>query len=97
MTSVVTPCLTFGSWSGSASIISPLWLWRSMKPGATTMPVASITRPASGGASPGPTMRSLSPSTATLPAYPAAPVPSTIFPPLISRSAGRLTFRNSAS
>jgi hypothetical protein len=36
MTSVVTPWRTLGSWRGSARIISPLWLWRSMNPGATT-------------------------------------------------------------
>ena len=34
MTSVVTPCRTFGSWSGSAKIIRPECEWRSMKPGA---------------------------------------------------------------
>ena len=37
-TSVVTPWRTFGSWRGSARIMSPEWLWRSMKPGATTFP-----------------------------------------------------------
>ena len=46
MTSVVMPWRTFGSWRGSAKIISPEWLCRSMKPGATVMSVASIRRPA---------------------------------------------------
>ena len=44
MTSVVTPWRTFGSWRGSARIARPPWLWRSIKPGATTWPRAS-TRP----------------------------------------------------
>ena len=46
MTSVVTPWRTFGSWSGSAKIISPEWLCRSMNPGQTTRPDASMRRPA---------------------------------------------------
>ena len=47
-TSVVTPWRTFGSWRGSARITRPPWVWRSMNPGATTLPVASIVRLACG-------------------------------------------------
>ena len=47
MTSVVMPWCTFGVWCGSARIIRPEWAWKSMKPGHTTRPVASIRRDAS--------------------------------------------------
>ena len=40
--SVVTPWRTLGSWCGSPSIVSPAWEWRSMNPGQTTRPEASI-------------------------------------------------------
>ena len=63
-----------------------------MKPGATTRLVASMRRPAcSGSGEPGSTIRSRSPSTTTLPARPGVPVPSTIVPPVISRSALSVT------
>ena len=48
--SVVTPWRTFGSCRPSARITSPPWLCRSMNPGATTLPVASIVRPTWAGA-----------------------------------------------
>ena len=47
ISSVVTPCRTLGSWSGSLRIVKPPWEWTSIKPGETTWPVASITRAAS--------------------------------------------------
>ena len=88
ITSVVTPWRTFGSWRGSARIISPPWLCRSMNPGATTLPVASIVRSAaavaakaSSAAVPARVMRRCpSAVTATVPGKPGAPVPSTIVP-----------------
>src|SRR3989441_513316 len=55
-----------------------------MTPGATTWPVASITRAASP-PSPGPTTAMRSPSIATSARCPGAPVPSMTVPPRISR------------
>ena len=57
-----------------------------MNPGATTLPVASIVRAAPDlrRRRPGTTIRS--PTTATRPGPPGAPVPSTTVPPVISRS-----------
>ena len=86
--SVVTPWRTLGSWRGSARITRPPWLCRSMKPGATTRPVASIRRAdvlgerrvRGRGAGAG------RPRRRPCPARRGAPVPSTIVPPVISRS-----------
>src|SRR3989454_10212833 len=55
-----------------------------MNPGATTWPVASITRAASP-PSPGPTTAMRSPSIATSARCPGAPVPAMTVPPRISR------------
>ena len=64
-----------------------------MKPGAITSPDASTVRAARiVSAGPGSTIRS--PSTATLAAYPAAPVPSTTVPPSNSRSTSRVIGAN---
>jgi len=91
MTSVVTPWRTFGSWRGSASIISPPWLCRSMKPGATTWPVASMRRAARRCAVSPLMMRSRSPITPTAAANPGPPPPSTTVPPSMSRSNASVT------
>ena len=65
MSSVVTPWRTFGSWRGSLRIVRPACECMSMKPGATTCPLASMVR-AAGSALVSPRrMRSVSPSTPT--------------------------------
>src|SRR5262245_45279173 len=56
----------------------------SMKPGATTQPVASLVRTARAATSPTATIRS--PRMATSPGAPGAPLPSTTVPPRIRRS-----------
>src|SRR3990170_1383524 len=61
------------------------WVWRSMKPGETTCPAASMTRAAWPGRR-GPIATMVSPVTATSPRYHGDPVPSTMRPPLMSRS-----------
>ena len=92
--SVVTPWRTFGSCRPSARIIRPPWLCRSMNPGATTLPVASIRWPTfSGGGSVASRRRSRPSTTAMVPGRPGAPVPSTTVPPLIRRSACSVTCR----
>ena len=84
------PWRTLGSWSGSARSISPEWEWRSMNPGATTLPVASIVRVA-GSSVPASPVRSSRPSRiSTAPGRPGVPVPSTIVP-LTIRMSGPLT------
>jgi hypothetical protein len=42
VTSVVTPCKILLSALGSSSDVTSEWVWMSMKPGATTWPLASI-------------------------------------------------------
>ena len=42
-TSVVTPCITFGSCVGRASSAMSACVWMSMNPGATTRPAALMT------------------------------------------------------
>ena len=42
-TTVVTPWLTFIAMSGVFRRARSSWVWTSMKPGATTLPAASIT------------------------------------------------------
>ena len=66
MSSVVTPWRTLGSWRGSPSMVRPACECMSMKPGATTWPVASMAR-AAGIALVSPRrMRIASPSTPTV-------------------------------
>ena len=76
--SVVTPWRTLGSWRPSARIARPPWLCRSMKPGATTLPVASIVRPtwAGAGSSGRRTANPAVDAPPPTPVDPGAPVPS---------------------
>src|SRR5260370_3690489 len=86
MISVVTPWWTFGSCFGSARIMRPEWAWKSMKPGQTTRPVASIRRFASVVVTSPRRMFIVSPSIPTAPGNPTLPDPSIICPPAISTS-----------
>src|SRR5262249_7253797 len=61
------------------------WVWRSMKPGATTLPPASITR-AAGASIRGAILAIVSPRTARSPRYQGLPVPSMILPLRTRRS-----------
>ena len=45
VTSVVTPCITLLSPTGLSKILRSVWVWRSIKPGATTRPDTSTTCP----------------------------------------------------
>ena len=78
--SVVTPCRTLGSWCGSPRIVSPAWECRSMKPGHTTMPAASMVRAASRPDTSPRLIVTVSPSTSTAARKPGLPVPSTTWP-----------------
>jgi hypothetical protein len=83
VTIVVTPCVRkfrisradagSGSQSTNEKPMS-VWLWRSMKPGATTLPRASISRRARPGAEPTATMRSPRSATSPAPAISKPPV-----------------------
>ncbi len=90
MISVVTPIVTFETTRPSPSPRKAKreWLWMSMKPGATTMPEASMRRTAAASErTPGgvtATMRS--PRIPTSPGYHALPVPSTMRPPSMTTS-----------
>ena len=46
ITTVVTPCQQEQLPSGSQATCASMWVWPSMKPGATIMPSASMTSPA---------------------------------------------------
>src|SRR5271169_267291 len=88
VTSDVIPCVILDAARRSTRALYSDWPRRSMNPGATTRPVASIRRRArairSGARSPTPVMRP--PLTATLPGYAAFPVPSTTRPFVKTRS-----------
>ena len=83
-TTEVTPCQHDELAIGSQASWASRWVWMSTKPGVTTCPSASISRRP--GPSTRPTSTILSPSTATSPVHPGAPVPSTTVPPRITRS-----------
>ena len=85
---VVTPCRTWLSTPGSRGRGSR-WACRSMNPGATTSPVASMTRAAAVASRGARDTRTMRPSrTPTSPGKPGAPVPSRMVPPVMRRSSG---------
>ena len=87
-TTVVTPCEALKGMSGWVSSAESSWVCESMKPGATTKPVASSVSCAAWPASaPMATMRPL--RTPTSAVKRGARVPSMTVPPVISRSKGR--------
>src|SRR5580700_8313612 len=93
-TTEVIPCSSAGFAAPSQSSWTSKCVCGSMKPGATTWPLASITRLASPRSAPTAAMRPA--LTATSAAKAGAPVPSTTRPPLISRSYIRKSLRNLA-
>jgi len=77
--SVVTPCRILLSALGLMMKERSVWVWTSTKPGVISLPLASISTPAS--CSPRlPTAAILSPMTATSPLNQGFPEPSTILP-----------------
>ena len=87
VSTVVTPCCGIGSQSGSQKSVGSRCVWMSMKPGATIAPPASIVRSPACGARSGPISMIVRPLTRTSASKAAAPLPSTMLPPRISRSA----------
>ena len=85
VTSVVTPWRIFASADGYARRAKSEWACMSMKPGATTRPVASMARPASPPRS-GAIAVMRSPVSPTSARRPGLPVPSSTVPPRISQS-----------
>ena len=81
-TTVVTPCLIFGSICGAASTIWSSCVCTSMKPGATIFPATSMHRRRRCVAKFAPTAAMRSPSMRTSATKRGAPVPSTTVPPL---------------
>src|SRR5262245_56307922 len=86
MTTLVIPCQQDDVPSGSQKICASMWVWPSTKPGATTMPSASMTSRAASRMRPMDTMRPW--RTATSACWRGWPVPSISTPFLISRSWG---------
>jgi len=84
-TTVVTPCETLNVMSGCDSSAWSSWVCESMKPGATTSPIASITDFALAPSRP-PTATMRPSCTATSASKRGAFVPSTTVPPRIRRS-----------
>jgi hypothetical protein len=80
---------------GTSKMPRRAWVWRSMKPGATTFPPASMTRVA--GASMRDAIRTIvSLRTATSPRYQGLPVPSTMRPLRMTRSKAGVCARGAA-
>ena len=82
---VVTPCNDDGAIIESQVACPSKWVWMSMKPGVTMAPSASISRGAEPGTEPTAVMTSSVTSTSPRPGAP--PVPSTIVPFRMIRSA----------
>src|SRR5499426_306120 len=84
MTTLVIPCQHDDVPSGSQKICASMWVWPSMKPGATTCPSASMTSRARSRIRPIVVMRPC--RTPTSARYPGSPEPSMTVPFLITRS-----------
>src|SRR6266542_5144216 len=95
-TSVVTPIISVLSAPRLASRLQSEWEWQSMNPGATILPLASISHAACA-PSRLPTAATRSPSIPTSARTHGAPVPSTTLPPRITKSSMIVALSNEVS